>query len=106
MRAKPYGGFALHACTAGRLGIGRRWHDGDCDDSAETGTVNEDEERNKALVIEAFDALFNKRDYAAAERFLHTTTTSRQRQRCRTSGRRTTTSTTPHKTGGSTDGTT
>jgi hypothetical protein len=33
------------------------------------GTVNEDEERNKALVIEAFDTLFHKRDYAAAERF-------------------------------------
>jgi predicted SnoaL-like aldol condensation-catalyzing enzyme len=27
------------------------------------------EEKNKALVLEAFDALFNKRDYAAAERF-------------------------------------
>jgi predicted SnoaL-like aldol condensation-catalyzing enzyme len=27
------------------------------------------QERNKALVLEAFDALFNKRDYAAAERF-------------------------------------
>ena len=26
-------------------------------------------EQNKALVIEAFDTLFNKRDYAAAERF-------------------------------------
>jgi predicted SnoaL-like aldol condensation-catalyzing enzyme len=25
--------------------------------------------QNKALVLEAFDALFNKRDYAAAERF-------------------------------------
>ena len=25
--------------------------------------------RNKALVLEAFDALFNRRDYAAAERF-------------------------------------
>jgi hypothetical protein len=25
------------------------------------GTVNEDEERNKALVIEAFDTLFHKR---------------------------------------------
>ena len=24
---------------------------------------------NKALVLEAFDTLFNKRDYAAAERF-------------------------------------
>ena len=30
-----------------------------------TGT----EDVNKALVIEAFDTLFNKRDYAAAERF-------------------------------------
>ena len=27
------------------------------------------QEWNKALVIEAFDALFNRRDYAAAERF-------------------------------------
>ena len=27
------------------------------------------EERNKALVLNAFDTLFNKRDYAAAERF-------------------------------------
>jgi predicted SnoaL-like aldol condensation-catalyzing enzyme len=27
------------------------------------------EENNKALVLEAFDTLFNKRDYAAAERF-------------------------------------
>jgi predicted SnoaL-like aldol condensation-catalyzing enzyme len=27
------------------------------------------EKRNKALVIEAFDTLFNKRDYTAAERF-------------------------------------
>jgi predicted SnoaL-like aldol condensation-catalyzing enzyme len=26
-------------------------------------------ERNKAIVLEAFDTLFNKRDYAAAERF-------------------------------------
>ena len=26
-------------------------------------------EQNRALVMEAFDALFNKRDYAAAERF-------------------------------------
>jgi predicted SnoaL-like aldol condensation-catalyzing enzyme len=26
-------------------------------------------EQNKALVLEAFDLLFNKRDYAAAERF-------------------------------------
>jgi predicted SnoaL-like aldol condensation-catalyzing enzyme len=27
------------------------------------------ESRNKALVLKAFDTLFNKRDYAAAERF-------------------------------------
>src|ERR1700687_1751454 len=27
------------------------------------------ESRNKALVLEAFDTLFNKRDYAAADRF-------------------------------------
>jgi predicted SnoaL-like aldol condensation-catalyzing enzyme len=27
------------------------------------------EEKNKAIVLEAFEALFNKRDYAAAERF-------------------------------------
>jgi hypothetical protein len=26
-------------------------------------------EKNKAVVLEAFDTLFNKRDYAAAERF-------------------------------------
>ena len=26
-------------------------------------------EQHKALVLEAFDALFNKRDYATAERF-------------------------------------
>ena len=26
-------------------------------------------ENNKALVLEAFDTLFNRRDYAAAERF-------------------------------------
>jgi len=26
-------------------------------------------EQNKALVLEAFDALFNKRDYEAAEKF-------------------------------------
>jgi predicted SnoaL-like aldol condensation-catalyzing enzyme len=27
------------------------------------------QERNKALVLEAFDTLFNKRDYESAERF-------------------------------------
>ena len=26
-------------------------------------------EKNKAIVLEAFDTLFNKRDYTAAERF-------------------------------------
>ena len=30
---------------------------------------NSTESENKALVLEAFDSLFNKRDYAAAERF-------------------------------------
>jgi F420H(2)-dependent quinone reductase len=29
------------------------------------------EERNKALVLEAFDTLFNRRDYVAAQRFWH-----------------------------------
>ena len=28
------------------------------------------QEKNKALVLDAFDTLFNKRDYAAAEEFL------------------------------------
>jgi len=37
---------------------------------AKVKAVNEDiESKNKALVLEAFDALFNKRDYGAAERF-------------------------------------
>ena len=31
--------------------------------------MTEIEQRNKALVLDAFDTLFNKRDYAAAERF-------------------------------------
>jgi predicted SnoaL-like aldol condensation-catalyzing enzyme len=31
--------------------------------------MNSQEVANKALVIEAFDTLFNKRDYAAAEKF-------------------------------------
>ena len=30
------------------------------------------QEKNKALVIEAFDTLFNKRDYAAAEKYWST----------------------------------
>ena len=30
--------------------------------------VTADEERNRALVIEAFNTVFNKRDYSAAER--------------------------------------
>ena len=37
---------------------------------AETKMANEKvESKNKALVLEAFDTLFNKRDYAAAEKF-------------------------------------
>ena len=37
---------------------------------AKTKMVSEKiESKNKALVLEAFDTLFNKRDYAAAERF-------------------------------------
>ena len=31
--------------------------------------MTETEQRNKALVLDAFDTLFNKRDYAAAQRF-------------------------------------
>ena len=31
--------------------------------------MTETEERNKALVLQAVDTLFNKRDYAAAQRF-------------------------------------
>jgi hypothetical protein len=34
------------------------------------------ESKNKAFVLEAFDTLFNKRDYVAAERFGHRTTFS------------------------------
>jgi predicted SnoaL-like aldol condensation-catalyzing enzyme len=35
----------------------------------ETDMTKTTPEQNKALVLEAFDILFNKRDYAAAERF-------------------------------------
>jgi predicted SnoaL-like aldol condensation-catalyzing enzyme len=35
----------------------------------ETRMAREPEEKNKALVLRAFDTLFNKRDYAVAERF-------------------------------------
>jgi predicted SnoaL-like aldol condensation-catalyzing enzyme len=31
--------------------------------------MNQEELRNKTLVLEAFDTLFNKRDYAGAERY-------------------------------------
>jgi predicted SnoaL-like aldol condensation-catalyzing enzyme len=31
--------------------------------------MTETEQRNKALVLEAFDTLFNRRDYAAAQQF-------------------------------------
>jgi hypothetical protein len=34
------------------------------------------QEKNKALVLEAFDILFNKRDYVAAERYWSLTTFS------------------------------
>jgi hypothetical protein len=45
-------------------------------------------EQNKRLVLEAFDTLFNKRDYAAAEKFWsphyiqHTLTSSRAAKDC------------------------
>jgi hypothetical protein len=38
--------------------------------------MTETEQRNKELVLNAFDTLFNKRDYAAAERFWSLTTFS------------------------------
>ena len=34
------------------------------------------QEKNKALVLDAFDTLFNKRDYVAAERIGRLTTSS------------------------------
>jgi len=37
--------------------------------AAGTGAVETTEARNKEIVREAFDTLFNKRDYAAAEKF-------------------------------------
>jgi predicted SnoaL-like aldol condensation-catalyzing enzyme len=33
---------------------------------------NSNTQKNKAIVLEAFDTLFNKRDYTAAERFWST----------------------------------
>ena len=43
---------------------------GDCSPRAGGNKVQETiASKNKALVLEAFDTLFNKRDYAAAERF-------------------------------------
>ena len=39
------------------------------DANAESEMSQTVEEKNKALVLEAFDTLFNKRDYAAAERY-------------------------------------
>jgi predicted SnoaL-like aldol condensation-catalyzing enzyme len=35
----------------------------------ENGMTTTSPEENEALVLEAFDTLFNKRDYVAAERF-------------------------------------
>jgi hypothetical protein len=47
-----------------------------CSESADQSLISTGEamstsspERNKAIVLEAFETLFNKRDYAAAERF-------------------------------------
>ena len=47
-----------------------------CSESSDQSITNTGEavsnsspERNKAIVLEAFETLFNKRDYAAAERF-------------------------------------
>jgi hypothetical protein len=37
------------------------------------------QERNKALVLQAFDTLFNKRDYEVAERFGRPTMSSTAR---------------------------
>ena len=37
--------------------------------SAGKAISNSSTERNKAIVLEAFDAMFNKSDYVAAERF-------------------------------------
>jgi predicted SnoaL-like aldol condensation-catalyzing enzyme len=38
---------------------------------ASAGTDVRSKSKNKALVLEAFDTLFNKRDYLAAERYWH-----------------------------------
>jgi predicted SnoaL-like aldol condensation-catalyzing enzyme len=38
-------------------------------DLTETDMTKTTSKQNKAIVLEAFDTLFNKRDYAAAERF-------------------------------------
>jgi predicted SnoaL-like aldol condensation-catalyzing enzyme len=43
-------------------------------------------ENNKAIVLEAFDTLFNKRDYTAAERFWSPTTFSTVRTLSRADG--------------------
>jgi len=40
------------------------------------------ESKNKALVLEAFDTLFNKRNYAAAEKFWFTSLHPTQRSHC------------------------
>ena len=40
-------------------------------------------EKNKAIVLEAFDTLFNKRDYAAAEQFWHLATPTQRPHRAR-----------------------
>jgi predicted SnoaL-like aldol condensation-catalyzing enzyme len=40
-----------------------------CNKSKGCAVARTSPEQNKALVLEAFDALFNRRDYAAAERY-------------------------------------
>ena len=47
-------------------------------DKGTTG-MNKSEERSVQIVLNAFDTLFNKRDYAAAERFWSPTTSSTAR---------------------------
>jgi hypothetical protein len=42
------------------------------------------QEKNKALVLEAFDTLFHKRDYVAAERYWSTFNTARISHRAAT----------------------
>src|SRR5712671_634015 len=47
----------------------RTLRESDRSDKKEIAMAQNLSEKNKALVLEAFDTLFNKRDYAAAERY-------------------------------------